>query len=80
MPPGSTSSTLVSEYLGRTSIFVYFYLLLCPVLVIYLYLGRTSTFRLLLSSLVPRLVRRTAMAALAWTVYERMLAAMALKN
>jgi len=33
-----------------------------------------------MAGLAPRLVRRTAMAALAWTVYEKMLSAMALKN
>ena len=33
-----------------------------------------------IKNLTCRLVRRTAMAALAWTVYEKMLSAMALKN
>jgi len=41
---------------------------------------RECGFKGFLAGLAPRLVRRTAMAALAWTVYERMLAAMALKN
>jgi len=41
---------------------------------------RESGLKGFLAGLAPRLVRRTAMAALAWTVYERMLAAMALKN
>ena len=70
--------------LGRCSTVHFLLLPLClgigPVVLVTWAELPLSTFHPLLPTLVPRLVRRTAMAALAWTVYERMLAAMALKN